>query len=252
MAVGRFIKNFTTDRNGALSQLSENIRRPFGRSFGKKVMRYRHRGKKRKSRVVDFYRSIWNIIGITVKQDFDSYVRKPVILICYTSGFLSYLPAISGFRLGYKILFNSFSPSSILKKLTGTFLFYIPQQRKINNVELKPLQGSQLVRSPGCFAKINKKEIFNNWITLPSGFSLKLPTICFATLGSLKFIKYTAGFYKKAGFMYLLGFKPSVRGVAKNPVDHPHGGGEGKKSGKSISMSPWGKLIKGKKTSLKK
>lgn len=248
----RFIKNFKFDRLGSLSQLSENLRKKYGRSFGKQTVRYRHRGSKRKSRIIDFYRAIWNIFGTAVKFDYDSSKKKALILISYSSGFLTYLPSICGFRIGYKVIFNSFFYEAFFKIFSGAFLFYIPQQRKINNLEYRPLQGSQLVRASGCYAKIYKKEIFNTWVKLSSGNVIKLSSCCFASLGALKFIEYNTGFYKKAGFIYLLGFKSRVRGVAKNPVDHPHGGGEGKKSGKSISMSPWGKLIKGKKTSLKK
>lgn len=248
----RFIKNFKIDKVGSLTHLSENLRKSFGRSFGKKVARHRHRGSKRRARVVDFYRAIWNIAGVAIKCDYDSSRRKPIILVSYPAGFLTYLPAIYGFRIGFKLLFNSFFYKISLKCTGGSFLFYVPQQRKINNVEYRPLQGSKIVRSPGCYAKINKKNMLHNWVKLPSGNTMKLSSTCFACFGSLKFIKYNIGFYKTAGYVYLIGFKPRVRGVAKNPVDHPHGGGEGKKSGKSISMSPWGKLIKGKKTSFKK
>lgn len=248
----RFVTNFKFDEFGPLNQLSENLRKSFGRSFGKQVTRYRHRGSKKKLRIIDFYRAIWNIFGIAVKFDYDSFKRRGLTLISYSSGFLTYLPSVCGFRVGYKIIFNSFFYESFFKIFGGAFLFYISQQRKINNLEFKPAQGSQIIRSPGCYAKIHKKEIFYNWIKLSSGSIIKLSSCCFASLGSLKFIDYNTGFYKKAGFIYLLGFKPRVRGVAKNPVDHPHGGGEGKKSGKSVSMSPWGKLAKGKKTVFKK
>lgn len=247
----RFIKNFKFDKQGSLNQLSENIRKSYGRSFGKQILRYRHRGSKRKSRSIDFYRAIWNTFGVAIKFDYDVFEKKPLILISYTSGFLSYLPSIYGFRIGYKVIFNSFFYESLFKLFGGGFLFYVPQQRKINSLEIIPMQGSKITRSPGCYSKIHKKENFYTWIKLPSGCVTKLSSICFVSLGRLKLIKYSSGFYKKAGFVYLLGFKPHVRGVAKNPVDHPHGGGEGKKSGKSISMSPWGKLIKGKKTSRK-
>lgn len=245
----RFVVNFKFDEFGPLNQLTENLKKKFGRSFGKQTVRYRHRGLKRKLRIVDFYRAIWNIFGIGIKFDFDPFKRRGLILICYSSGFLSYLPAICGFRVGHKVIFNSFLYESFVKIFGGSFIFYISQQRKINNLEYRPLQGSQFIRSPGGYGKINKKEIFYTWVKLPSGKLFKFSSCCFASLGSLKFTNYNIGFYKKAGFIYLLGFKPRVRGVAKNPVDHPHGGGEGKKSGKSVSMSPWGKLIKGKKTS---
>ena len=109
--------------------------------------------------------------------------------------------------------------------------------------------GSQYLKSPGSFGKLVKKERLYSWVKMKSGFYVKISNLCFVTIGSVKTIHYNVRIYRKAGYVrFKLNRRPQVRGVAKNPVDHPHGGGEGKKSGKSISMSPWGKLIKGRQT----
>lgn len=248
----RFIKNLFIDRFGSLNHLSKKIKKSCGRSFGKIVSRNKFSGSRKKIRIVDYYRSLWNIPAIVIKFDYDCTKKISIILISYPQGILTYINNISGVKFGSIIFSSSIIDKNFIKPGNSTFIGNIPYHSKINNLEIKPFKGSQYLRSSGCFGKIMKKNLLYCWIKLKSNNFIKISNLCFASIGSIKTIKYNLNKYKKAGISYFYGKKPNVRGVAKNPIDHPHGGGEGKKSGKSISMSPWGKLIKGKKTSSKK
>lgn len=245
----RFIRNVKVDKRGGLRYLSSKKRGKLGRSFGKIVCRYKRKTKVKQFRIIDIYRSLWNVYGRVIKFDFRLGEKTTVALVSYQNGILSYLPAVYGFRLNTYVFSASFLPRIVRKAGNATFLASLPIQRKISSLEIFPMKGAQYLKSNDSFGKIIKKNLFFSWIKLRSGCTIKISNLCFATLGIIRGLKYNLKIYKKAGFFYNFGRRPHVRGVAKNPVDHPHGGGEGKKSGKSISMSPWGKLIKGKKTS---
>jgi len=119
---------------------------------------------------------------------------------------------------------------------------------KISNLEITLYCGSVFLRAPGSFGKILKKSAKFCLVKLKSGKLKRVNYFCMVTIGSIMNFNYYLNRYRNAGWNRLRGFRPHVRGVAMNPIDHPHGGGEGKKSKKIISMSPWGKLIKGKRT----
>ena len=122
----------------------------------------------------------------------------------------------------------------------------------IHNLELRPKQGAKYARSSGAYCKILNKVKNYIKIKLPSGIFIFLLQTCFATLGIIEDFNHIYYLYIiNAGFNRLIGWRPKVRGVAMNAVDHPHGGGKGKKAGKSIVMSPWKKFPKFKKTKLK-
>lgn len=152
-----------------------------------------------------------------------------------------------------EIILNSFEGSFKKKPGFRTFLYNFPLGSIIHNISLSLTGNGIFSRSRGSFAKILQKNIKNNYvrIRLPSGEERLVHHNCKATLGIVsdkkKYIKK-----KKAGWSRLMGKRPSVRGVAMNPVDHPHGGGEGRTSGGRCSVSPWGKLTIGKKTVFKK
>jgi large subunit ribosomal protein L2 len=127
---------------------------------------------------------------------------------------------------------------------------------EVHMVESFPCSGSKLIRSPGTFARVIKRKVFKGveyvCLKLPSGEEKFVPANCFATLGRISGADNKRCSMQKAGRNRLLGWRPRVRGVAMNPVDHPHGGGEGKSSGGRLSVSKWGKLTKGYKTMTQK
>jgi len=124
----------------------------------------------------------------------------------------------------------------------------IPLGTNIHNIELKIGKGGQLVRSAGTFAQITSKNVFEVQVKLSSGEVRKINSNCFATIGVVSNSDNQNIKLGKAGRKRLLGFRPKVRGVVMNPVDHPHGGGEGRTSGGRHPVTPWGKSTKGKKT----
>jgi large subunit ribosomal protein L2 len=137
-----------------------------------------------------------------------------------------------------------------IKPGNKSILEYIPLGTQIHNIELIPGKGAQLIRSAGTSALLLKKEILKNiaMVRLNSGQIKLIPLNCSATIGQVSNLEHKNKNYMKAGRKRWLGFRPTVRGVAMNPIDHPHGGGEGKTSGGRPSCSPWGKPTKGLKT----
>ena len=150
-------------------------------------------------------------------------------------------------------LLNSFEPTFKKKPGFRTSLQNFPLGSFIHNISLCALGKGILCRSRGSFAKILQKNVKNKYvrIRLPSGEERLVHNLCKATLGTVSSIKKSLG-NKNAGWSRRMGKRPAVRGVAMNPVDHPHGGGEGRTSGGRCSVSPWGKLTKGKPTVYKK
>lgn len=249
----RFLRYNLFDKDGAILHLSLKKKSKIGRSGGRIACRHKFRGHKKQVRCLDTYRTLWNIMGKVIKFDFNSLNRSFIALVSYSIGFLSYIPATYGCRINSSIYASS-NLKEKFKAGNATFLAAIPIQRRINSLEIRPASGSKYLKSPGSFGKLTKKNLFFSWIKLRSGSFIKISNLCFASIGTIRLAKYNLSLYnKRAGLARLIfGRRPVVRGVAKNPVDHPHGGGEGKKSGKSVSMSPWGKLIKGRKTARKK
>jgi large subunit ribosomal protein L2 len=124
----------------------------------------------------------------------------------------------------------------------------IPLGTQIHNIELRPGKGGQLVRSAGGFAQLVAKEGDHAQVRMPSGEVRRVPVVCYATVGQVGNVEHENVSYGKAGRTRWHGIRPSVRGVAMNPVDHPHGGGEGKTSGGRHPVTPWGQPTRGYKT----
>src|SRR3712207_7083056 len=124
----------------------------------------------------------------------------------------------------------------------------IPLGTQIHNIELRPGKGGQLVRSAGGFAQLVAKEGDHAQVRMPSGEVRRVPVVCYATVGQVGNVEHENVSYGKAGRSRWKGIRPSVRGVAMNPVDHPHGGGEGKTSGGRHPVTPWGQPTRGYKT----
>lgn len=209
-----------------------------------------HRGGtvKRYYRVVDFKRLVVGVPAVIRRVEYDPNRNSFLLLVCYMNGFLSYLLAPMSMKVGDFII----NGDSFLQEVGNTLtLNELYLGSLVHNIELYPGSGGKLVRAAGLFAQVLKRYGLNNEYTLvkfPSGEYRLLSGLCRATLGIVSNIDNRYLKLVKAGQSRWLGFRPSVRGVAKNPVDHPHGGGEGKGGPGRPSVSRWGVLAKGFRT----
>lgn len=212
---------------------------------------HRGGGHKRLYRQVDFKRETQDTEGYIVRNEYDPNRSSYISLVAFTNGKFCYILTPEGLKPGDII--NS-SLTSELPIIIGNSLplKYVPVGTLINNIELRPGKGGQLVRSAGCSAKIVRKDKKTCLIRLNSGHQLELSSNCFCTIGIVSNSDHSNVKLGKAGRKRWLNIKPTVRGVVMNPVDHPHGGGEGKTSGGRCSVTPWGIPTKGYKTKRKK
>jgi len=206
-----------------------------GRGRGKILVRGRGGGTFKKLRIIDFYRALWNVPCFIVCFDYNPSNKSSLSLVTYFIGLSGYILSVNKLRIGSTLIS---SKKIKLKSGNSTFVKMIPRNCKISLLALTPLTKSTLIRSPGTYAVITKKTKFNTFFRLPSGFTKKLDNFCNCTVGKIVKIKYKLLRKNLAGFNRLKGYRPKVRGVAMNPIDHPHGGGVGKKSKKKNKMSP--------------
>lgn len=221
-----------------------------GRNNSGKITSY-HRGGgcKKLIRLIDFNRYIWNIYGFIHRIEYDPKRNSLIALVVYSNGIMSYIIAPEGVNIGDCILAKD---GIVFRPGNSTYLYNIPIGLKINSVELVPNSGAQLIRAAGSYATIISKFKNTVVVKLKSGEVRKFFSNCLATVGSVSNFQYIYRNFKKAGFYRLKGWRPVVRGVAMNPVDHPHGGGQGKTSGGRPSVTPYGFITKGKPTKRKK
>ena len=202
------------------------------------------RGAKKKYRVTDFKRS--KELSATVERfEHDPNRSANIALIKYSDNEYSYIIALENLKVGDKVVSSNSAEIAVGNCMQ---LKNIPVGIIISNVELKPKKGAQLARSAGSFATIVNKDSGKLSIKLRSGEVRMVEGECKATIGIVSNVDKKNVKLGKAGRKRWLGFRPKVRGVAKNPVDHPHGGGEGKTSGGRHPVSAWGKPTKGFKT----
>nr|YP_010851658.1 ribosomal protein L2 [Echinothamnion hystrix]WGH14537.1 ribosomal protein L2 [Echinothamnion hystrix] len=212
--------------------------------------RHRGGGHKKQYRIIDFKRNKRNLIGIVASIEYDPYRNARIALINYEDGEKRYILQPRSLRVGNKIIAGNNSPIEVGNALP---LEQIPLGTAVHNIELKPRKGGQIVRAAGTYAQIVAKE--GNLITLklPSSEVRTINKECYATIGQIGNIDYNNIKIGKAGRKRWLGKRPSVRGVVMNPIDHPHGGGEGRSPiGKPQPVTPWGKPTLGQKTRKKK
>ena len=229
-------------------KLTVALRKTGGRNnAGRITSRRRGGGHKRRYRIIDFKRNKFDMKGNVIAIEYDPNRSARIALIEYEDGERRYILAPDGMKVGNSIVS---SRDNVVPFKTGnnTCLKSIPEGLLIHNIEMKPLKGAQLARSAGTFAKIMAKE--NNMVTikLPSGEMRMIHGNCQATIGVVGNKNHENIKIGKAGRSRWLGKRPKVRGVVMNPVDHPHGGGEGKTSGGRHPVSPWGTPAKGYKT----
>jgi len=227
--------------------LTEALRKSGGRNnSGRITSRRRGGGHKRRYRIIDFKRNKFDFVGEVIAIEYDPNRTPRIALIQYEDGEKRYILAPVGLKVGDKIS----SSKSQIAFTTGNAmpLGIIPEGMLVHNIELKEGKGGQMARSAGSYARIMAKESGMITLKLPSGEMRMVAERCIATIGMVGNRDHANIVYGKAGRKRWLGRRPKVRGVVMNPVDHPHGGGEGKTSGGRHPVSPWGTPAKGFKT----
>lgn len=218
-------------------------------SHGHMTMRRRGRGHKQRIRLVDFRRNRYGIAAKVLTIEYDPTRSARIALIQYSDGEKSYILAPNGLSVGETVMSGKGSEVKVGNHLP---LEDIPEGSPIHNIELVPGLGGKLVRSAGGVAQILSKENEYAHIKLPSGEVRMVKLSAYATVGQCSNIENENLSLGKAGRMRWYGYRPASRGIAKNPVDHPMGGGEGKSKGGNHPQSPWGQKAKGLKTRTRK
>ncbi len=249
----RFYKDMTSEeisRNVPERGLIRALKKTGGRnSYGRITSRHRGGGHKRRYRLIDFKRNKDAIQARVASIEYDPNRSANVALLNYADGEKRYILATSGIQVG-DILMSG--PGSEIKPGNALPLRDIPLGTQIHNIELNIGYGGQIVRSAGSYAQLVAKEGGYGQVKLPSGEVRLVSLDCKATIGQVGNIGHVGISLGKAGRGIWKGRRPHVRGVAMNPVDHPHGGGEGKSSGGRHPVTPWGVPTKGFKTRIKK
>lgn len=227
-------------------KLTERTWRTGGRNnTGRITSRYRSRGAKRLYRQIDFRRDKEGVPGKVAALEYDPNRSANIALVHYRDGEKRYILAPLDLKIGQEVMSSSTADIQAGNCLPLT---NIPVGATIHNIELKPKAGGKLVRSAGMGAQLVGKEEPYAHIRLPSGEVRKIFLMCRATIGQVGNLDHENIVIGKAGRMRHMGWSPHVRGTAMNPVDHPHGGGEGRTKGGRHPVTPWGFSTKGKKT----
>ena len=216
-------------------------------AYGHVTSRFRGGGHKRRYRLVDFYRRDKAGVGALVRTvEYDPNRSARISLLEYEDGEKRYILWPHDVKVGDRLMAG---PGAEIKAGNALPLTEIPPGLMIHNIELVSGRGGQIVRSAGSAAIIQAKEGGRAHVKLPSGETRLISLECWATIGQLGNVDHQAQSIGKAGRSRWLGRRPHVRGVAMNPIDHPHGGGEGKSGqGNPHPVSPWGWHTKGRKT----
>ncbi len=225
--------------------LSRGIKKTGGRNnYGRITVRHIGGGHKRNYRLIDFKRNKYNVKGIVKRIEYDPNRSSFIALIYYMDGDKRYILYPKNLNIGDKII----SGDNVKIKIGNCLpLIKIPIGSLVHNVEIKIGKGGQLIRSAGSYAQLIVRENRYTILRLKSGELRKICSLCRATLGEVGNSEHMLKNLGKAGCSRWLGIRPTVRGTAMNPVDHPHGGGEGRNFGKH-PVTPFGIKCKGKKT----
>lgn len=237
--------SLTIIRNKSVKYLTFGLRNKSGiNSFGRKTVLSKGSGKaKRRYRLIDFYRNNYKVTYVILRIEYDPNRSARIALICYRNGFLSYIILTEGLEVGAILRYENIGigwTNPIHNIPSGTF---------INCVELRPNLGGKLARSAGCYCVLINKTLYNKIvIRLPSGEERYISKYSKGTVGIISNSEHKFKKLKRAGDSFRLGLKPKVRGVAKNCVDHPNGGGRGKTSKWTDCPNFTRRVLKGKKT----
>jgi large subunit ribosomal protein L2 len=222
-----------------------------GRRFGGRdnsgriAVRHQGGGHKRRYRIIDFRRDKLGIPGRVERVEYDPNRTADIALVCYADGERRYILAPVGLAAGARVVA---SPEADIQPGNALPLRAMPLGTIVHNVELRPGKGGQMARSAGTGAQLVAKEDRYALLRLPSGEMRKVLAECYASVGQVGNLDHENQTIGKAGRTRWLGRRPTVRGTAMNPVDHPHGGGEGRTKGGRHPVTPWGFPTKGKKT----
>ena len=214
-------------------------------SAGRISVRHRGGGHKRRYRVIDFKRDKFGIPAKVAGIEYDPNRSARIALLHYADGEKRYIIAPAKLTVGATIMSGPDAEPAVGNALP---LSKIPLGMSLHNIELVAGRGGQIVRSAGTSAQLMSREAEFAHIKMPSGEIRLVRTNCLATIGRVGNVDHNNIVMGKAGRKRWLGIRPTVRGVAMNPVDHPMGGGEGRTSGGGHPKSPWGLLAKGKRT----
>lgn len=212
---------------------------------GRITVRRRGGGHKRFYRIIDFKRNKDGVPGRVTQIEYDPNRSSNIALVTYVDGEKRYIIAPVGLEVGKMIA--SGEDADILPG-NSLPIRNIPLGTAIHNIELRPGKGGQMARAAGSFAQLLAKEGDYAQLRMPSGEIRRVPVECRATVGQVGNVEHENISLGKAGRTRWRGIRPHVRGVAMNPVDHPHGGGEGKTSGGRNPVTPWGQPTRGYKT----
>ncbi len=229
-------------------KLTTALRKSGGRNnLGRITSRRRGGGHKRRYRIIDFKRNKFDAAGVVEAIEYDPNRSPRIALVTYEDGEKRYIIAPDGIKVGDKVI-SSVEGQIPFKTGNAMPIGKIPEGLLIHNIELKPGKGAQMARSAGSYARIMASEAGMVTLKLPSGEMRMVSENCLATIGTVGNKSHENITIGKAGRSRWLGKRPKVRGVAMNPVDHPHGGGEGRTSGGRHPVSPWGTPAKGFRT----
>ncbi len=241
----------TVDRSGLwkgkpVKKLTEGLTKSGGRNnHGRVTARRRGGGHKRTYRMVDFKRRKFDVPATVERLEYDPNRTAFIALINYEDGEQAYILAPQRISVGDQVIAGE---RVDVKPGNAMPLANIPIGTIIHNVELKPGRGGQIARSAGAYVQLVGRDAGYALLRLNSGEQRMVRSECMATVGAVSNPDHSNIKLGKAGRHRWLGKRPSVRGVAMNPVDHPHGGGEGRTSGGRHPVTPWGKPTKGKRT----
>jgi large subunit ribosomal protein L2 len=245
----RFVVKVVTPelhKGGPYKPLLEKQANTGGRNnAGRVSTRHRGGGHKQHYRIIDFRRDKDGIQGVVERLEYDPNRSAHIALVKYADGERRYILAPRGVTAGTPVISGVDAP---IKPGSAMPLRNVPVGTVVHNVELKPGKGGQLARSAGASAQLVAREGAYATLRLRSGEMRRVLSECRATIGEVGNSEHSLRYLGKAGAKRWRGVRPTVRGVAMNPVDHPHGGGEGRTSGGRHPVSPWGVPTKGYKT----
>jgi large subunit ribosomal protein L2 len=234
-----------TDRKPEKSLLTKQSKKA-GRSGGKISVRHQGGGNKQRYRNVDFLQNKFGIPGKVFSIEKDPFRSAFIALINYVDGEKRYVLAVEKLKVGQEIISAENAP---IKLGNRAKVKNIPVGTIISSLELFPGKGGQIIRSAGSGAVLTAVEEKNSQVKMPSGEIRMVSSECYATIGQVSNFEHSSYNVGKAGRKRHMGVRPGVRGSAMNPVDHPHGGGEGRQGiGLKHPKTPWGKIALGKKT----
>jgi len=242
-------KELTKKKDPEKSLLAPLPKKAGRNAYGRITVRHRGGGAKRKYRIIDFKRAQKDIEGTVSSFEYDPNRNVFIALVKYKNGAKGYILKPDGLSVGDKILASDKAEAKVGNCLP---LKSIPIGFFVHNVELIPGQGGKLARSAGCSIQLLGKESGLAILKMPSGETRSVTVESWATVGALANADRKNITLGKAGRTRHLGFRPTVRGMAMNPVDHPHGGGEGRSKSGSHPVTPWGKSCKGARTRRRK